>query len=39
MKKYNEYDYSEGTGWIEILRISGKHKEYILGKNFLSLIE
>lgn len=39
MKKFNEYDYSEKKGWIDILQIPENKKEYILGKNFLSLIE
>lgn len=39
MTKFNEYNYGEKKRWIEELRISDREKEYILGKNFLSLIE
>ncbi|MFS0864376.1 amidohydrolase family protein [Fredinandcohnia sp. 179-A 10B2 NHS] len=39
MTKCNEYDYGAKKNWIEILPISDKEKEYILGKNFLGLIE
>jgi uncharacterized protein len=39
MKKYNEYDYSDKKSWIDSLQIPDFQKEYILGKNFLGLIE
>ncbi|CAG9606393.1 amidohydrolase family protein [Pseudoneobacillus rhizosphaerae] len=39
MKKFNEYDYSEKKSWIEAIQIPDIQKEYILGKNFLGLIE
>jgi predicted TIM-barrel fold metal-dependent hydrolase len=39
MKKKNEYDYSAKKNWIDSLRISDNEKEFILGKNFLSLID
>lgn len=39
MKKYNEYDYSDKKSWIDFLPIPDNQKEYILGKNFLGLIE
>jgi predicted TIM-barrel fold metal-dependent hydrolase len=39
MKKYNEYDYSDKKSWINALQIPDNQKEYILGKNFLALIE
>ena len=38
MKKFNEYDYSAKKSWIESLQIPDNQKEYILGKNFLGLI-
>ena len=38
MKKFNEYDYSAKKSWIELLQIPDNQKEYILGKNFLGLI-
>jgi uncharacterized protein len=38
MKKFNEYDYSVKKSWIESLQIPDNQKEYILGKNFLGLI-
>ena len=38
MKKYNEYDYSAKRSWIDSLQIPDHQKEYILGKNFLELI-
>jgi uncharacterized protein len=38
MKKFNEYDYSAKKSWIESLQIPDNQKEYILGKNFLRLI-
>ncbi|WP_045521359.1 amidohydrolase family protein [Neobacillus niacini] len=38
MKKFNEYDFSEKKSWIESLQIPDYQKEYILGKNFLGLI-
>jgi uncharacterized protein len=39
MKKFNEYDYSSKKRWIDSLQIPDSQKEYILGKNFLGLIE
>jgi uncharacterized protein len=39
MKKFNEYDYSAKKGWIDSLQIPDNQKEYILGKNFLGLID
>ncbi|UPM54785.1 amidohydrolase family protein [Gottfriedia acidiceleris] len=39
MKQFNEYDYSDKKSWIECLLIPDNEKEYILGKNFLGLIE
>ncbi len=39
MKKFNEYDYSSKKDWIDSLQIPDNQKEYILGKNFLGLIE
>ncbi|WHZ03777.1 amidohydrolase family protein [Neobacillus sp. YX16] len=39
MKKFNEYDYSSKRDWIDSLQIPDKQKEYILGKNFLGLID
>jgi uncharacterized protein len=39
MKKFNEYDYSDKKNWIESIQIPDNQKEYILGKNFLGLIE
>jgi uncharacterized protein len=38
MKNFNEYDYSVKKSWIESLQIPDNQKEYILGKNFLGLI-
>lgn len=39
MKNFNEYDYSDKKCWIDSLPIPDNQKEYILGKNFLGLIE
>jgi uncharacterized protein len=39
MKRFNEYDYSSKKAWIDSLRIPDNQKEYILGKNFLGLID
>lgn len=39
MKKINEYDYSAKKSWIDSLQIPDNQKEYILGKNFLGLID
>jgi uncharacterized protein len=39
MKKFNEYDFSSKKGWIDSLQIPDNQKEYILGKNFLELID
>jgi predicted TIM-barrel fold metal-dependent hydrolase len=39
MKKFNEYDFLSKKGWIDSLQIPEHQKEYILGKNFLGLIE
>jgi uncharacterized protein len=39
MKKFNEYDFSSKKGWIDSLQIPDNQKEYILGKNFLGLID
>lgn len=39
MTKYNEYDYSIKKQWVEALSIPDYQKDYILGKNFLELIE
>ncbi|PET71654.1 hypothetical protein CN514_06500 [Bacillus sp. AFS001701] len=39
MKTFNEYDYSDKKSWIESLLIPDNQREYILGKNFLGLIE
>ena len=39
MKKFNEYDYLVKKSWIDSLQIPDKEKEYILGRNFLGLIE
>lgn len=38
MNKFNQYDYSVKKSWIESLQIPDNQKEYILGKNFLELI-
>ena len=38
MKKFNQYDYSAKKSWIDSLQIPDIEKEYILGKNFLGLI-
>jgi predicted TIM-barrel fold metal-dependent hydrolase len=39
MKKFNQYDYSAKKNWIDSLQIPDNHKEHILGKNFLELID
>ena len=39
MKQFNEYDYGEKKSWIDSLQIPDNQKEYILGKNFLELID
>lgn len=39
MHEFNEYDYSVKKHWIDLLEISDRDKEYILGKNFLGIIE
>ncbi|WNS76421.1 amidohydrolase family protein [Bacillus sp. DTU_2020_1000418_1_SI_GHA_SEK_038] len=39
MRKFNTYDYSEKKRWIDSLQIPDNQKEYILGKNFLELID
>lgn len=39
MKKFNEYDYLSKKSWIDSLQIPDNQKEYILGKNFLGLID
>ena len=39
MKKFNKYDYSAKKSWIDSLQIPDNQKEYILGKNFLGLID
>ena len=39
MKKFNQYDYGEKRRWIDSLEIPDQQKEYILGKNFLELID
>lgn len=39
MKKFNEYDYLTKKSWVDSLQIPDKQKEYILGKNFLALID
>lgn len=39
MKKFNEYDYSAKKSWIDSLQIPDNQKEYILGQNFLELID
>jgi uncharacterized protein len=39
MKKFNEYDYSSKKDWIGSLQLPDNQKEYILGKNFLGLID
>ncbi|MRH41464.1 amidohydrolase family protein [Aquibacillus halophilus] len=39
MKRFNEYDYSHKKSWVDSLEIPEHQKEYIFGKNFLSLIE
>ncbi|PAE37838.1 amidohydrolase family protein [Bacillus sp. 7884-1] len=39
MNKFNEYDYSSKIGWIDSLQLPDNQKEYILGKNFLGLID
>jgi predicted TIM-barrel fold metal-dependent hydrolase len=37
--KYNEYDYNVKKSWVEALQIPDSQKEYILGSNFLELID
>ena len=39
MKQFNQYDYREKKSWIHSLPIPDQQKEYILGKNFLELID
>ena len=39
MKQFNQYDYREKKSWIHSLPIPDHQKEYILGKNFLELID
>jgi predicted TIM-barrel fold metal-dependent hydrolase len=39
MKKFNEYDYLTKKSWVDSLQIPDNQKEYILGKNFLALID
>jgi len=39
MQKFNKYDYSAKKSWIDLLQIPDNQKEYILGKNFLGLID
>lgn len=39
MKKFNEYDYLSKKSWIDSLQIPDNQKEYILGKNFLGLVD
>ncbi|MED3996948.1 amidohydrolase family protein [Peribacillus frigoritolerans] len=39
MKKFNEYDYLTKKCWVDSLQIPDNQKEYILGKNFLALID
>jgi len=39
MKQFNQYDYYEKRNWIDSLQIPDHQKEYILGKNFLELID
>ncbi|MGG0414352.1 amidohydrolase family protein [Peribacillus simplex] len=39
MKKFNEYDYLTKKSWVDSLQIPDNQREYILGKNFLALID
>ncbi|WP_338448475.1 amidohydrolase family protein [Niallia oryzisoli] len=39
MKQFNQDDYGEKRSWIDSLQIPVLQKEYILGKNFLELID
>ncbi|MCP1490261.1 putative TIM-barrel fold metal-dependent hydrolase [Peribacillus frigoritolerans] len=39
MKKFNEYDYLTKKSWVDSLQIPDNQKDYILGKNFLALID
>ncbi|WP_411739935.1 amidohydrolase family protein [Peribacillus sp. S4] len=39
MKKFNEYDYLTKKSWVDSLQVPDNQKEYILGKNFLALID
>lgn len=39
MKNFNQYDYSAKKSWVESLQITDNQKEFILGKNFLGLIQ
>ncbi|MFJ7930670.1 amidohydrolase family protein [Peribacillus sp. NPDC096448] len=39
MKKFNDYDYFTKKSWVDSLQIPDNQKEYILGKNFLALID
>ncbi|MFJ7940528.1 amidohydrolase family protein [Peribacillus sp. NPDC096622] len=39
MKKFNDYDYLTKKSWVDSLQIPDNQKEYILGKNFLALID
>jgi uncharacterized protein len=39
METFNQYDYSSKKSWIDSLQIPDNQKEYILGKNFLGLID
>ncbi|WP_150438877.1 amidohydrolase family protein [Niallia endozanthoxylica] len=39
MKQFNQYDYGDKRSWIDSLHIPDHQKEYILGKNFLELID
>lgn len=38
MTKFNDYDYTAKKSWVVSLQIPDNEKDYILGKNFLSLI-
>ncbi|WP_338472826.1 amidohydrolase family protein [Niallia sp. XMNu-256] len=39
MKQFNQYDYGEKRKWIDSLSIPDYKKEFILGKNFMELID
>ena len=39
MTEFNKYDYAEQKSWIDSLQITEQQKEYILGKNFLEMIQ